>query len=128
MALVDNLAKLKAIADGLPAEQKAAFIEALQGMDSDGDGAPDVKGMKSFFFKDGKFSKTAAFFVLGNSAVLVTYLLQSWLGGAQFDLGFLKGSIPTFDWEAAAAVSTLLSGSYIGNNLIKSKTPAATEE
>ena len=107
----------------LSPEEQALLDAALKQADSDGDGAPDVAGLKAFFFKNGKFSKTAAFATLGNLAVLVTYFLQSWLAGANVDLHVLKFVVPAFNMENALAILGVLNGTYLGNNFLKTKAP-----
>ena len=89
--------------------------------DSDGDGVPDVKGLKALFFKDGKFSKTATFAVIGNILVLANYALMSWLAGAHVTLSWLDFTIPAFSSGDAAAILGVLNGTYLGNNYIKNK-------
>jgi hypothetical protein len=89
--------------------------------DSDGDGLPDVKGLKALFFKDGKFSKTATFAVIGNILVLANYALMSWLAGAHVTLSWLDFTIPAFSSGDAAAILGVLNGTYLGNNYIKNK-------
>ena len=89
--------------------------------DSDGDGLPDVKGLKALFFKDGKFSKTATFAVIGNILVLANYALMSWLAGAHVTLSWLDFTIPIFSAGDAAAILGILNGTYLGNNYIKNK-------
>ena len=89
--------------------------------DSDGDGLPDEKGLKALFFKDGKFSKTATFAVIGNILVLANYALMSWLAGAHVTLSWLDFTIPAFSSGDAAAILGVLNGTYLGNNYIKNK-------
>lgn len=89
--------------------------------DSDGDGLPDVKGLKALFFKDGKFSKTATFAVIGNILVLANYALMSWLAGAHVTLSWLDFTIPIFSAGDAAAILGILNGTYLGNNYLKNK-------
>lgn len=93
----------------------------LSKADSDGDGLPDVKGLKALFFKDGKFSKTATFAVIGNILVLANYALMSWLAGAHVTLSWLDFTIPAFSSGDAAAILGVLNGTYLGNNYIKNK-------
>lgn len=93
----------------------------LSKADSDGDGLPDVKGIKALFFKDGKFSKTATFAVLGNILVLANYALMSWLAGAHVTLSWIEFTIPAFSSGDAAAILGVLNGTYLGNNYLKSK-------
>lgn len=102
-------------------EIKALLEPFLKDVDSDGDGKPDVVGVKAFFFKDGKFSKTATFAVLGNVLVLGNYALLSWFAGAAVDLSWVKFTVPAFDVSAAAAILGLLNGSYLGNNFLKNQ-------
>jgi len=123
MAKADDVKKLKDLIVNMPQEQKDAALKIIEGFDSDGDGVPDVKGLKAFFFKDGQFSKTAAFAVLGNTLVLLTYFAQSWLVGATFDLPMIHGAVPAFNVESALAIMGILNGTYLGNNYVKSKTP-----
>lgn len=102
-------------------EIKALLEPFLKDVDSDGDGKPDVAGVKALFFKDGKFSKTATFAVLGNVLVLGNYALLSWFAGAAVDLSWVKFTVPAFDVSAAAAILGLLNGSYLGNNFLKNQ-------
>lgn len=93
----------------------------LSKADSDGDGVPDVKGLKALFFKDGRFSKTATFAVLGNVLVLLNYAFMSWLAGAHVTLSWLEFTVPVFSAGDAAAILGILNGTYLGNNYLKSK-------
>jgi hypothetical protein len=102
-------------------ELKAFLEPLLKDADSDGDGKPDVVGVKALFFKDGKFSKTATFAVLGNVLVLGNYALLSWFAGAAVDLSWIKFTVPAFDVSAAAAILGLLNSSYLGNNFLKNQ-------
>ena len=106
-------------------ELKAFLEPLLKDVDSDGDGIPDIKGIKAFFFKDGHFSKTATFAVLGNVLVLGNYALLSWFAGAAVDLSWVKFTVPAFDVGAAAAILGLLNGTYLTNNALKNKASAA---
>lgn len=128
MATADDLKKLKDLIVNMPQEQKDAALKIIDGFDSDGDGVPDVKGLKAFFFKNGEFSKTAAFAVIGNALVLVTYFAQSWLVGATFDLPLIHGSVPAFNVESALAIMGILNGTYVSNNWVKTKTPPPAAE
>jgi hypothetical protein len=102
-------------------DQMVASGLDLSKADSDGDGVPDVKGIKALFFKDGKFSKTATFAVLGNILVLLNYALMSWLAGAHVTLSWIEFTIPAFSSGDAAAILGVLNGTYLGNNYLKSK-------
>jgi len=95
-----------------------AFLEPLL-KDGDGDGVPDALNLKGFFLRDGRFSKTAAFAVIGNVLVLVNYALLSWFAGASFDVTWVKGTIPAFDAGAAATILGLLNGTYVANHALK---------
>lgn len=90
-----------------------AAPDAAKELDSDGDGKPDEAGIKAFFMRDGQFSKTAVFAVIGNVLVLGTYAVQTWLAGASFDFGAIKGSIPAFDAANAATILGLVNGTYL---------------
>lgn len=102
-------------------DQMVASGLDLSKADSDGDGVPDVKGLKALFFKDGKFSKTATFAVIGNVLVLVNYALMSWLAGAHITLSWLDFTVPVFSAGDAAAILGILNGTYLGNNYLKAK-------
>ena len=88
----------------------------LKEADSDGDGVPDVKGMKALFFKNGKFSKTATFAVLANIIVLVNYFFMSWLAGSEIPLPWFVLKVPVFDAADAAAILAILNGTYLANH------------
>ena len=109
-------------------ELKAFLEPLLKDADSDGDGKPDVKGVKALFFKDGQFSKTATFAVLGNAFVLFNYMLLSWCAGAAVDLSWIKFTVPAFDVGAATSILGLLNGSYLGNNYLKNQATKSTAE
>lgn len=97
----------------------ASGVDLTKAADSDGDGVPDVKGLKAFFYKDGHFSKTATFAVLANVLVLVNYALMSWFAGAQVTTSWLSFTVPTFQAADAAAILAILNGTYLGNNMLK---------
>lgn len=104
----------------------ASGVDLAKAADSDGDGIPDAKGLKALFFKDGKFSKTATFAVIGNVLVLVNYALMSWLTGAHITLSWLDFTIPAFSAGDAAAILGILNGTYLGNNYLKAKSDTAS--
>jgi hypothetical protein len=106
-------------------ELKAFLEPLLKDSDSDGDVVPDIRGVKAFFYKDGHFSKTATFAVLGDVLVLTNYALLSWFAGTVVDLSWIKLTIPAFDVGAAAAILGLLNGAYLTNNALKNKAGAA---
>ena len=81
--------------------------------------APEAKS--GFWYKNGQFSKTATFASLCNIIVLATYVVQSWFVGAEVDLHLFKFTVPAFNIEDAAAILAILNGTYLGNNVIKSK-------
>lgn len=95
----------------------------LSKADSDGDGAPDIAGIKALFYKDGHFSKTATFAVIANVIVLVNYALMSWLAGAEITTPWLKFHVPAFNAADAAAILAILNGAYLGNNYLKKTQP-----
>jgi len=84
--------------------------------------APVAKiGPKAFFMKNGEFSKTATFATIGTSLVLVAYVL-SWFSGSTLTFGSVGTvTLPEFNSGAAVALLGILNGTYLGNNLIKSK-------
>lgn len=71
--------------------------------------------------KDGKFSKTASFASAGNVIVLGTYALQSWLAGASFNIAGFSGTVPSFDMAAAAAILSIVNGSYLFGKKLDAK-------
>jgi len=78
-------------------------------------------GIKAFFFHDGRFSKTATFATLGDTLVLFAYVL-SWAAGTEIHLGDVATfKLPAFDAGAAVALLSILNGTYVANNLIKSR-------
>lgn len=86
--------------------------------------APKKQGAKAFFMKDGQFSKTATFATIGTSLVLISYVL-SWFAGSTLTFGDIGTiTLPEFNSGAAVALLGILNGTYLGNNLIKSKTGA----
>jgi hypothetical protein len=98
-----------------------AAPDAAKELDSDGDGKPDAAGIKAFFQHNGEFSKTAVFAVVGNVLVLGTYAIQTWIGGASFDLGFIKGAIPTFQPGDAAAILSIVNATYVARTHVAGK-------
>jgi hypothetical protein len=80
-----------------------------------------TKIFKGLFFKGGKFSKTAFFASLANIAILVTYVVQSWFAGSSVDFTVVQFVIPQFDAANAGTILALLNGTYLGNNMLKSK-------
>lgn len=75
----------------------------------------------SFFHKDGQFSKTATFATLANLLVLTAYVL-SWGAGSSLSFGdAVNINFPEFNAGAAVALLGIINGTYIGNNLIKSR-------
>lgn len=97
----------------------ASGVDISKAADSDGDGMPDVTGIKALFYKDGHFSKTATFAVIANVIVLVNYALMSWLAGAEITTPWLKFHVPAFNAADAAAILAILNGAYLGNNYLK---------
>lgn len=85
------------------------------------EGDKPVTGVKAWFFKDGQFSKTAAFATLGNFAVLFTWFFQIWFGGVAIDTDKIHYVVPKFDPESAMVIMGFLNGAYLGNNMIKKR-------
>lgn len=74
-----------------------------------------------FLRKDGKFSKTASFASAGTFLVLCAYVM-SWFAGTSLTLGDLGTIVfPQFDSGAAVALLSILNGTYLANNVIKSR-------
>lgn len=96
--------------DGLPeAVKKSALTRVKEG----------------FFYKNGQFSKTATFATLGTFLVLNAYVL-SWFAGTTLTFGSVGTvTLPEFNSGAAVALLGILNGTYLGNNLIKTRTPVA---
>lgn len=86
-------------------------------------GVPAPKGVMKLVSRDGQFSKTALFAVLGNVLVLGNYMLQSWLAGASYDFGFLKGSIPVFSSGDAMAILSILNATYVSHAALSDRAP-----
>lgn len=105
----------------------ASGVDLSKEADSDGDGEPDIKGLKALFYKNGHFSKTATFAVIANVLVLVNYALLTWLAGAEITTSWLSLTIPSFDAADAAAILAILNGAYVGNNMLKKQEAAAAE-
>ena len=94
--------------------------------DSDGDGVPDIKGIKALFYdKDGQVTKTGTFAVLGNACVLLNYMTLTLLAGAHVTLPWFSFTVPAFDSEAAMTILGFLNGTYLGNNYVKTRTQVA---
>ena len=82
---------------------------------------PKKNGAKAFFMQNGQFSKTATFATLGTFLVLIAYVF-SWFAGTTLTFGEVGTiTLPEFDSTAAVALLSILNGTYLGNNLIKSK-------
>ena len=98
-----------------------SFIEPLlKDMDSDGDGKPDIKGVKNLWTKDGQTSTTKLFANLANVIVLVVSTLCVMFGGAVVELGFLHFTVPGFNAEWAA----LILGLFQANNHVDTRLKA----
>ena len=110
-----NPDQLKALAENRRPVDRAALDHLFASLDSDGDGAPDVKGVKALFFKNGDFSKTSAILVLAWSAGLGLWLLQGLAAGATV-FGHV---IPAFDSNAALAMLGAASSLYFATHNIK---------
>ena len=110
-----NPDQLKAMAEKLSPEDREALDHLFASLDSDGDGSPDVKGVKALFFKNGDFSKTSAILVLAWSAGLGLWLLQGLAAGATV-FGHV---IPAFDSNAALAMLGAASSLYFATHNIK---------
>lgn len=107
--------QLKALAEKLGPEDRAALDHLFAAADSDGDGRPDVKGVKALFFKDGEFSKTSVILVGAWACGLGLWLVQGLGAGAQV-LGL---SIPPFDSGGALAMLGAASSLYFATHNIK---------
>lgn len=107
--------QLKALAEKLSPEDRAALDHLFAVADSDGDGRPDVKGVKALFFKDGEFSKTSTILVLAWTAGLSLWLGQG-LGAGASVFGHV---IPAFDSAAALAMLGAASSLYFATHNIK---------
>jgi hypothetical protein len=87
---------------------------------ADAGAAKKIK-VKSFLMKDGEFSKTATFASVTNTLVLLAYVM-SWFAGSSLGVeGVGVLMLPQFDVSAAIALLTVMNGTYLGNNMIKSK-------
>lgn len=103
-------------------DKKPDDLEDPEDSEASDDGEKDsATGIKAWFFKDGKFSKTAAFATIGNFAVLFTWFFQVWFGGVTIDTNHIHYTIPNFNDESAMIIMGFLNGAYLGNNLIKKK-------
>lgn len=111
---IDKLIDVVQNADELPEEVEGAINDVLAHAD-----AP-VPWYKAPFFKNGKFSKTAAFATIANLMVLMAYFL-SWFQGSEVSLGLGTWTLPAFDTGAAAALLAIVNGTYVVNNGIKAK-------
>jgi hypothetical protein len=101
-------AQLKSLVEKLSPEDRAALDHLFAAADSDGDGRPDVKGVKALFFKDGEFSKTSVILVTAWACGLGLWLLQG-LGAGATVFGHV---IPAFDSGAALAMLGAASSLY----------------
>lgn len=110
-----NPDQLKTLAEKLSPEDRAALDHLFAAADSDGDGTPDVTGMKALFFKNGDFSKTSVILVLAWAAGLGLWLLQG-LGSGASVFGHV---IPAFDSGAALSMLGAASSLYFAANNIK---------
>lgn len=116
-AHIDKLVDIVDRQDELPEDVESAINDLLSAVDDD----TKVPAWKAPFYKDGKFSKTAAFTTVANVIVLLAYFIQSFFTGSTLDLGFFTWTIPAFDVAAAAAILAVCNGTYVGNNLVKVK-------
>jgi hypothetical protein len=118
-----NPDQLKALAEKLSPEDRAALDHLFAVVDSDGDGRPDVKGVKALFFKDGDFSKTSVILVLAWAVGLGLWLVQGLAAGGVI-LGF---TIPPFDSGAALSMLGAASSLYFAAHNIRANIGAGAK-
>lgn len=116
-----NPDQLKALAEKLSPEDRAALDHLFASLD--GDGKPDVKGMKALFFKNGDFSKTSVILVLAWTVGLGLWLVQGLAAGGVI-LGF---TIPPFDSGAALSMLGAASSLYFAAHNIHASVGAKAE-
>lgn len=117
--------RLKALAEKLSPEDREAldhlFLVADKTGDSDGDGQPDVKGLRALFQKDGEFSKTSVILVLAWSCGLSLWVVQALCAGVKV----LGHTIPAFDSGAALAMLGAASSLYFAAHNIRANVGAS---
>lgn len=113
--------RLKAFAEKLAPEDKEALDHLLasagKAADSDGDGKPDMKGLRALFQKNGEFSKTSVILVLAWSCGLTLWVVQALFVGVQV----LGHTIPAFDSGAALAMLGAASSLYFAAHNIRAE-------
>lgn len=89
--------------------------------DSDGDGKPDIKGLKALFHKDGEFSKTSVILTVSWACGLLLWVVQGLFVGIEV----FGHPIPAFDSGAALAMLGAASSLYFAAHNIKANVGAA---
>jgi len=118
-----DLDKLKALAEKLGPEDRAALDHLFSAADSDGDGKPDVKGLKALFFKNGDFSKTSVILITAWSVGLAMWVVQGLAAGAMV----MGHEIPAFDSGAALAMLGAASSLYFAAHNITANVGGGNE-
>lgn len=126
-----NLDRLAALSEKLTSEDKEALSHLLafagKSADSDGDGEPDVKGLRALFHKDGEFSKTSVILVVAWTCGIALWVVQGLLVGIEV----MGHKIPPFDSSAALAMLGAASSLYFAAHNIRAQVggePSAEKE
>jgi hypothetical protein len=116
--------KLKSLAEKLSPEDRDALdhllVVAGSAADSDGDGKPDVQGLRALFHKDGEFSKTSVILVVAWSCGMFLWVVQALFVG----VAVFGHTIPAFDSGAALAMLGAASSLYFAAHNIRANVGA----
>lgn len=124
----DRLKSLATLSGKLSPEDKEALDHLLAAAgvatDSDGDGEPDVKGLRALFHKDGEFSKTSVILVLAWACGLALWVVQGLLVGIEV----FGHKVPPFDTSAALAMLGASSSLYFAAHNVRAELGGSRSE
>ena len=115
-AKINKLIEIVDKQDELPEEVENAINDLMDSIED----AVKVSWWKKPFFKNGEFSKTAAFTTLAYAVTLAWYALSVFATGEPIVIsGVQLPAIQRLDPALAVAVLGIASGTYLTNNKIK---------